>query len=157
MWAQGFGFSGLENKVPVTPDTKFRIGSVSKTITAIAIAQLMDEGKIHADSAITKYVPYWPGKKYPITVGQVGSHVAGIRHYNGYEFLSAKHYDDVKESIDIFKNDSLRFVPGTQYQYSSYGYNLLSAAIEGASGKTYLDFIKQHRIYQFLDTILSSL
>ncbi|MEJ7611901.1 MAG: serine hydrolase domain-containing protein [Ferruginibacter sp.] len=150
VWAQAFGFSDLENRIPVTVNTKFRIGSVSKTITAVAIAQLMDEGRISLDSSVAKYVPYWPAKKYAITVGQVGSHVAGIRHYNGYEFLSAKRYENVEESMDIFKNDSLRFAPGTQYQYTSYGYSLLSAAIEGASGKSYLDFIKQ-RIFDPLN------
>ena len=142
VWSQSFGYSDLEGNVKVTPETKFRIGSVSKTITAIGIARLMDRGLISTDSPITRYVPYWPQKRYTITVGEIGSHVAGIRHYNGYEFLSAKHYNNVEESIGIFSGDSLRFAPGTQYQYSSYGYNLLSAAIEGASGATYLDFVR---------------
>lgn len=143
IWAQGFGYSDAENKTPVRINTKFRVGSVSKTITAVAIARLLDQGKINLDSPVTAYVPYWPQKKYPITIRQIGSHVAGIRHYGGYEFNSAKHYNSVEESLDIFKNDSLRYVPGTFHFYSSYGYILLSGAIEGASGKTFLNFLQQ--------------
>ncbi len=142
IWAQGFGYADLENEVPVRINTKFRIGSVSKTITAVAMGKLLDAGKINLDSSVSKYVSYWPEKKYPITIGQVGSHVAGIRHYNGYEFSSTKRYNSVEESIDIFKNDSLKAIPGSMHIYSSYGYNLLSAAIEGASGKPFLEFLQ---------------
>lgn len=141
IWSQGFGYSDMENGVPVRINTKFRIGSVSKTITAIGLAKLIDKNKINLDSPVTNYVAYWPVKRYPITVGQVGSHVAGIRHYSGYEFNSAKHYNNVEESVEIFKNDTLRYVPGTIHFYSSYGYVLLSAAIEGASGKPFLNFL----------------
>ena len=143
IWAQGFGYSDVENKTPVRINTKFRVGSVSKTITAVGLGRLMDDGKISLDSPVTKYVSYWPEKKYSITIGQIGSHVAGIRHYKGKEFLSAVHYNSVKESLDIFKDDTLNFMPGTQYSYSSYGYNLLSAAMETASGKPFLQYLQQ--------------
>ena len=150
IWAQGFGYSDVENKTPVKINTKFRVGSVSKTITAVGLAKLADENRVNLDSPVTRYVSYWPYKKYPITLRQIGGHVAGIRHYRGKEFLSAVHYNSVKESLDIFKDDSLNFEPGTQYSYSSYGYNLLSAAMETASGESFLQFL-QHAVFDPLN------
>ena len=79
--------------------------------------------------------PDFPEKKYPITVRQVAGHTAGIRHYKGNEFLSDKYYATVREGLTIFENDPLLFEPDTDYSYSSYGWNLVSAIVEGASGE----------------------
>lgn len=144
VWSEGFGFADLEHEVPVIPgETRFRIGSVSKTLTAVALGKLMDQGKTDVNAPIQNYVPDFPVKKYPITVKQVGGHIAGIRHYRGNEFLASKHYNSVASSLAIFSNDSLLFEPGSQYSYSSYGFNLISAVIEGASGETFLPFIQR--------------
>ncbi len=144
IWAESFGYSDLESKNPVQLNTKFRVGSVSKAITAVGLARLMDAGKIHLDSSVQHYVPYFPLKKYPITVRHLTSHTGGIRHYsNQTEFLNTKPYYSVKESIAIFKDDSLLFKPGTKHFYSSYGFNLLSAAMEGASSVPFVKFMQQ--------------
>lgn len=143
--SEGLGWGNVEQQVPVFPDkTKFRIGSISKSLTAAALGILIEEGKIELDAPVQKYVPDFPKKKYPITVRQVAGHIAGIRHYNGEEFLSANYYKTVSEGLEIFKNDSLLFEPGTRYNYSSYGFNLISAVIEGASGEDFLSFMKNH-------------
>lgn len=145
VWIEGFGYSDLENEVPVDPSkTKFRIGSVSKTFTSTALGLLMDQGKIHPDSAIRYYVEYLPEKRYPVTVRQVAGHIAGIRHYQNDEFMSAKHYPTVKEGLSIFQDDSLLFKPGTAYSYSSYGWNLISAVIEEASGENFLNYMQSN-------------
>ena len=86
-------------------------------------------------------------KRYPITVRQVAGHLAGIRHYGPGEFENQKHYNTVLEGLTIFQDDSLLFEPGTQYAYSSYGWNLLSAVIEGASGESFLSFM-EHRVFE---------
>ena len=146
IWSEGFGFADLENRVPVNPSTtRFRIGSVSKTLTADALAVLYENGKLNLDAIIQTYVPYFPVKKYPITVRQVAGHIAGIHHYlDQSQFLSAARYNSVKESLDIFKDDTLLFEPGTKYTYSTFGWNLLSAVIENASQTPYLEFMQKN-------------
>ncbi|MEQ9376386.1 MAG: serine hydrolase domain-containing protein [Imperialibacter sp.] len=145
VWSQGFGYADLENEVPVKAGyTLFRIGSVSKPIAASAVAWLMDEGKLDLTQPVQTYVPNFPAKKYPVTVKQVGGHIAGIRHYRGNEMLSSSYYPTVAEGLDIFKDDTLLFEPGTRYSYSSYGFNLLSAVVEGASGEDFLPFVQKN-------------
>jgi len=151
VFSKGFGLGNYEQQVPVYPDkTKFRIGSVSKALTAAGLGILMEEGKIDLDAPVQQYVPYFPEKKYEITTRQVAGHLAGIRHYNGDEFLSSKYYPTVKDGLQIFMNDTLLFEPGTRYSYSSYGFNLLSAIIEGASGDNFLHFM-QSRVFDPLN------
>jgi serine beta-lactamase-like protein LACTB len=141
VWSEGFGYADLESRVPVTPLTKFRVGSVSKSLTATGLAVLYQQGKVDLDSDVRKYVPYFPEKQWPVTVRQLGGHLGGIRTYNyaGYdvyknEFVSTFHYNSVKEAMSIFKDSPLEHKPGAKYLYSSYGFVTLSAVIEGASG-----------------------
>lgn len=144
IWAAGFGFADLENKVPVNINTKFRIGSISKTLTALAIGKLLEDSVLNLDDTVQKYVPYFPVKKYPVTINDLVSHTAGIRDYNyrNGEYLNRNNYESVEESINIFKNDSLLFEPGSKYSYTTYGYVLLSAVIEGASKTNFLDYMQ---------------
>lgn len=144
VWSQGFGFADLELQVPVKAgETKFRIGSVSKPLSAAALGKLVDEGKVKLNDEVQAYVSYFPEKQYPITVKQIAGHIAGIRHYRDREFLLNKRYNGVRQSLEIFDQDSLLFEPGTQYSYSSYGFNLLSAVIEEASVKPFLNYVQQ--------------
>ena len=143
VWAEGFGFAGLENRVPVTPLTKFRIGSVSKAVTSIAVGRLVEEGALDLDLPVQTYVPGFPEKRWPITTRLVAGHLAGIRHYRGAEFESARHYATVTEGLTIFADDSLLFEPGTRWSYSSYGWNLVSAVVEGASSQPFLAYMRR--------------
>lgn len=145
IWSQGFGFSDLEQQVPVKAgETLFRIGSVSKPLSVAALGLLMDEGKVNVNAEVQEYVTYFPEKKYPLSVKQVGGHLAGIRHYRGDEFLSSTYYPTVKEGIAIFQDDALLFEPGTDYSYSSYGFNLLSGVIEEAAEKPFLEYMVEN-------------
>jgi serine beta-lactamase-like protein LACTB, mitochondrial len=141
-WSRAFGLADLEQSVPVTTETRFRIGSVSKSLTSVAIGRLVQDGQLDLDSPVQRYVPSFPQKRYPITVRQVAGHLAGIRHYDTGEFENREHYATVSEGLAIFAADSLLFEPGTQFSYSSYGYNLLGAVIEGASGRSYLQYMR---------------
>jgi serine beta-lactamase-like protein LACTB len=141
VWNTGIGMADLEQRVPVTTTTKFRVGSVSKALTAVALGRLYESGRLDWDAPVQRYVPAFPVKHFPITVRQLAGHLAGIRHYLPGEFENQKHYETVTEGLTIFADDSLLFEPGTRYGYSSYGYNLLAAVIEGASGETYLSFM----------------
>ena len=143
IWAEGFGFSDRAKKERVSLGTKFRVGSISKSMTALALAKLFDQGKIHWDDTVSKYLPHFCSRKPPFTLRQLAGHQAGIRHYRGFEFLSKKQYNSVKESMDVFQNDKLLFEPGTDYTYSTYGYVVLSRIIEVVSKQDYLDFMSQ--------------
>jgi CubicO group peptidase (beta-lactamase class C family) len=143
VWAEGFGWADLEQHVPVTPLTRFRIGSVSKPLTSVAVGLLYERGKIDLDAPVQKYVPSFPKKRWPISTRQLMGHIAGIRHYRGDEFLSSKHYDDILAGLEIFANDTLLFRPGTAYSYSTYGWNLVSAVVQSAAGEPFLDFMRR--------------
>lgn len=144
VWAEGFGWADLEQHVPVTPLTRFRVGSVSKSLTAAAVGVLYERGRLDLDAPVQEYVPGFPEKRWPITTRELMAHTAGVRHYEGEEeALSDRHYEGVVEALDIFAADSLLFRPGTRYSYSSYGWNLVGAVVEGASGEPFLDFMRR--------------
>ncbi len=144
-WARGFGYSDLENMVPASPESSYRLASVTKTITAIAVMQLVVEGKIDLDAEVQTYVPYFPKKKWPVTVRLLLGHLGGISHYKDNEVEGRiKAHKNTKEALAIFQDFDLVAEPGTKYNYSSYGYNLLGAVIEGASNESYGTYIRQH-------------
>ena len=101
VYSEGFGYADLEERVPVWPTTKFRIGSISKPLTATALMQLVEAGKLDLDAPVQKYVPSFPDKGAVITVRMVGGHLGGIRHYRGDEMNIQRHYDNV---LDGSKN-----------------------------------------------------
>ena len=141
--SEGFGFADIKTKKKVIPNkTQFRIASISKTLTAMAIAKLMDTKKLNLDASLYNYIPDFPKKKYDFTIRQIGGHLAGIRHYNGNEFLINKKMSIV-EGLDIFKNSELLFKPGTKYKYSTYGWNLLSVVVQNAAKENYADYMKK--------------
>ncbi len=144
VWAEGFGWADLEQRVPVTPLTRFRAGSVGKPLTAAAVGLLYERGRLDLDTPVQQYVPSFPEKRWPISPRQLMGHTAGIRHYRGMEeALSSVHYDDVLEGLEIFAADSLLFRPGTDYSYSTYGWNLLGAVVQEAAGEPFLEFMRR--------------
>jgi len=150
VWSQGFGWADIEHQVPVTTLTKFRIGSVSKTLTASAIGLLMERGQLDLDVPVQVYVPDFPEKRWPVTSRQIGGHIAGFRHYRGREVYSDVPYATVKSGLEIFADDTLLFEPGTDYSYSTYGWNLLSAVVEAAAGEEFLQFMSDE-VFEPLD------
>lgn len=143
VWSEGFGFADLEQRTPATTLTRFRIGSVSKPVTAAAIGKLYQESRLDLDAPIQQYVPDFPEKRWPITTRQLGGHLAGIRHYEGDEMLNDHRYETVEEGLTIFADDPLLHQPDSAYEYSSYGWNLISAVIEGASGDEFLPYMRR--------------
>jgi len=144
IWSEAFGYADLEAKRRATPETQFRIGSVSKSLTADAVAQLYEAGKLDLDAPVQRYVPTFPDKGAPITTRLLGGHLAGIRHYKGDEFTLNKPFPNVTAGLSIFQNDSLVAPPGTRFSYSTYGFNLVSAVVEGASGEPFLTYMSRH-------------
>jgi len=142
-WVKGFGYSDLENKTPATKNSVYRLASNTKPMTAVAILQLKENKKLKLDDNIRKYVPYFPRKNWPVSVRQLLGHIGGISHYKDYEIEGHIKLDkDTRESIKIFSDFQLVNKPGTAFNYSSYGYNLLGAVIEGASKMPYGKYLK---------------
>src|SRR5438477_7390008 len=114
IYSEGFGYADVEQRVPAWPTTKFRIGSVSKSLTAVGLVQLVEQGKLDLDVPIQKYVPAFPDKGTLITTRMLAGHLAGIRHYKDDEFTISKHYEKVAEGLKIFADDPLVSPPGKE-------------------------------------------
>lgn len=143
VWSQSFGYNDLENKIEVNSTTKFRIASVSKPMTAIALGKLIDAKKIDIDTNIRTYLPEYPQKKHKITARQLATSTSGIRHYNatGPQF-NTNNYKNIFEALEGFQNDELLFEPETRYLYSSFGWVLLSAVMDKASKTFFFDVMQ---------------
>ena len=145
LWARGFGHADLENAVKATERSSYRMASVTKSMTAVAALKLAEQGKLDLDADIRRYVPYFPDKGKTITTRQLLSHLGGISHYRNYAVEgNIRDPKTTREAIAIFENFDLVSDPGTTYTYSSYGYNLVGAIIEGATGRTYRDVMQEH-------------
>ncbi len=143
-WQRGYGMADVENFVPAKAGTVYRTASVAKPITATAVMQLVERGKLDLDAPIQKYVPSFPTKRWPITTRELLGHLSGIRNYKGNEFDNTRFYSSLTEALSIFKDDPLEFEPGTKFSYTVYGYTLLGAVIEGASGMSYTDYMREN-------------
>jgi len=148
-WSEGFGMADLENSSPATSLTLFRLGSISKPITATAVLQLWERGKLDLDAPVQKYCPAFPQKESPITTRELLGHLGGIRHYNpdgkgDVPEDSARHFASMQESLQLFANDPLVAQPGTKFNYSTYGYTLLGCVLEGAASGKFIDYLRKN-------------
>lgn len=128
VWHQTFG-SGI------TAETRFRIGSVTKVLTAAALMRLAEQGKVSLDDPVSKHLADVPNGA--MTLRQLAGHLGGIRHYGPNEFINTRRYASATDSLRIFINDPLIAAPGERFSYSSHGYTLLAAVIEKVTGKPF--------------------
>jgi CubicO group peptidase (beta-lactamase class C family) len=143
VWAEGFGWADLETRVPVAPDTRFRIGTASTPLTSAAVGLLLEQGRLSLDEVIQTYVPAFPKKQWPVTLRQLMGHTAGVRNDGGDEGpLLSLGCEQPLEGVQHFAEQELLFEPGTQYRYSSYGWILVSAAVEAAADEPFLTFMR---------------
>lgn len=143
VWAEGFGLANVEQGAPVRNDTRFRIGSISKPLTATAVALLLEQGTLGLDDSISSYSRLFAGKGDDISVRHLLSHRSGIPHYSGDDFVQLTQYDSMTDAMDKYWDKPLLFTPGSEFSYSSFGFNLLGAIIEQVSNTTFVDFIEQ--------------
>jgi CubicO group peptidase (beta-lactamase class C family) len=144
-WSGGFGMADVENKVAGKPSTVYRLASVSKPITATAVMQLFERGKVDLDAPVQKYCPAFPAKQWPVTTRQVLAHLSGVRHYKSEEeFDSTRRYDSINEALAMFKDDPLLHEPGAKMTYTTFGYTLLGCVVEGASGAKFADYVREN-------------
>lgn len=147
IWSAVFGYADSENKLPVHDSTRFRINSIFKSMTSVALTKLVSEGKLDLDAPIQQYVPDFPRKRYQITTRQLAGHLAGIRDYKEddlRDLIRTEHFENATDALTIFKNDSLLFKPNSKFHYTSFGWNLIGAIIEGISKENYLDYMQKN-------------
>jgi CubicO group peptidase (beta-lactamase class C family) len=146
IYKKAFGMANLELNIPMQPDNVFRIGSISKQFTAVAILQLMEQGKLGLQDDITKFIPDYPTHGHKITIEHLLTHTSGIKSYTGMKDFEAISRLDKKpeELIAFFKNQPMEFAPGTKWNYNNSGYFLLGYIIEKVSGKPYPEYVEQN-------------
>ena len=146
VFRKGYGMANLELGVPVEPDMVFRLGSITKQFTAVAILMLVEQGKISLDDDLTKFLPDYPTKGQKITVTHLLTHTSGIKPYTSLPEWLAMWRKDVplNELIAVFKDKPMDFAPGERYAYNNSAYVLLGAIIEKTSGQSYADFVEKN-------------
>ena len=154
VWAEGFGYADLENQATVTPETRFRVADASKALTSAAVGLLLEKNTLHLDDEIQVHVPEFPKKPWPVTLRQLMAQVAGVTTDHGGEApLSNASSDDGNPAgrcertvdglrLDDFAERELLFEPGTRYRPSSYGWILVSAAVEAAANEPFFAFMR---------------
>jgi CubicO group peptidase (beta-lactamase class C family) len=141
--SKSYGKANLEHDIDNTPDTKFRIGSISKQFTAAAILKLQEQGLLNVHAPLSTYLPEYP-RGNDITLHHLLTHSAGIPSFVSFnDYLVVKKLPTTPSQIvDRFKELPLEFEPGTKFNYSTSGYTLLAHLIEHISGKSYADFLE---------------
>ena len=140
IFSKGYGMANLEYAIPNTAATVFHMASVSKQFTAYAIVLLADEGKLHLDDDIRKWLPWFPDLKEKITIRHLLNHTSGIRDQWQLLAISGTRLDDVITQDHIVKilgqQQALNFKPGEKYSYSNSGYTMLAEIVKSVSGQT---------------------
>ncbi len=144
---KAYGLSDKSNSTPNKLDTKFNLGSMNKMFTSVAIAQLVQAGKLSYDSTLAKALPEYPNKEIAakITVHQLLTHTSGLGDFFKPEFFQNREkYRNPKDYFPIFANDALRFEPGKDWSYSNAGFIVLGAIVESVSGQNYFEYVRDH-------------
>ena len=140
VFAEGYGFADMEKEIPITVETKFRIGSISKQFTSLMILQLVEEGKIKLDDNISKYLPdYRRDTGERVTIDHLLKHMSGIPSYTSQEFWTKYSQTEYSkdEFISRFLSGDLEFTPDSTYRYSNSNHYLLAVIIENVTGESY--------------------
>src|SRR2546423_3793146 len=141
---------GLANKSTSTPnnvDTKFNLGSINKSFTSVAIAQLAQQGKLSFNDPISKYLPDYPNKTVAskVTIHQLLTHTSGMGMYFNEEFMKRRaSLKTLTDILPLFVNDALAFEPGEKMEYSNSGYVVLGLIIERVTKQNYFDYVREH-------------
>lgn len=144
--SKGYEMANIELNVPNTPETVFRLGSVTKQFTAMSIMMLQERGKLSVSDPMCKYLADCPDAWKPITIRNLLTHTSGITNYTGFPDFAKTTVLPITtaEMADRLKKEPLEFTPGEKFAYSNSGYYLLGAVIEKASGKRYADFLQEN-------------
>ncbi|MHC4990982.1 MAG: serine hydrolase domain-containing protein, partial [Planctomycetota bacterium] len=147
IYRQGVGFANMEWEIPNAPDTKFRLGSITKQFTGALILQLVEEGVIALDDPLSRHVPEYPSKVGDsVTIHHLLTHTSGIASYTGLPNFFAEYSRDAytpEAFLDVFKDLPLEFEPGSTWRYNNSGYFLLGVIVENVTGKPYAEALRE--------------
>ena len=145
VWSHGYGFADIASSSPIDPDvTKFRIGSTSKTLTAYALSVLDTRNEIELSTPVTQILDDLPPSYTGINLKQLASHLGGVRHYNDISELgNTTEYATSSEAMKLFVDDELVAAPVSEFVYSTYGYTVISAALEELTDTHFEDIMKR--------------
>lgn len=147
VWAEGFGFADLDTHAPIAPETQFKLAEVSMPLTSAAVGLLLEKHRLKLDDVIQMYVPAFPEKQWPVTLRQLMAHTSGMRTDAGDEEPIAARCDRTLDGLERFAERPLLFEPGTRFRPSTYGWILVSAAVEAAAGEPFFTFMRT-RIFE---------
>ena len=149
LYSKGFGMADLEHAIPVSDETIFEAGSVSKQFTATAIIMLVEAGKINLDDSIQQYIPEFPVYEHTITVRHLLNHTSGLRDWGAVAGLGGwprgtRTYTNAMALDYIMRQEALNYVPGAEYLYSNSNYTALTIIAERVSGQSIPEFTQEH-------------
>jgi CubicO group peptidase (beta-lactamase class C family) len=144
LYRKGFGYADIKNKIPVTPDTKFRIGSVTKQFTAASILKLQENGLISVNDKLSKFIPDFP-RGNEVTIHMLLTHISGIHSYTEKDDFLSKVTKTISPDslVNMIKKDPYDFNPGEQWRYNNSAFFLLGYIVSKVSGKPYAQYLKE--------------
>lgn len=156
--AEAVGIADLETGRLATPTTPYRTYSISKGITAVAVMQAVERGELDLDEDIRDFLPAFPEKRWTVRLIHLLTHTSGVRHYkeNAGEISSTIEYPTLSDSLAVFAADPLGFEPGTAYRYTSFGFNMLTGALERVTGDSFGEVLAE-RVFGPAGMVHSSL
>ena len=149
VFIKGFGYADVEKKTPVTPDTLFELGSLSKAFTALALLRLDSLGLVNLDAPVSRYMEWFyvtfEGKKTPITLRQLLHHTSGIPQWKSFARIPVSDADDaLQQTARNISGMELNRLPGTKYEYVTANYDIIGAVIESITNMSYEDYMTKH-------------
>ncbi|OAI48125.1 hypothetical protein AYO44_08005 [Planctomycetaceae bacterium SCGC AG-212-F19] len=148
VWAKGFGFADVEKKIPAAPGTIYRIASISKLFTAVAIMQLRDQGKLRLDDPIEKYLPWFKIKPapdaMPITIRQLLVHTSGLPRESPHPYWSDFKFPSREEMIKALPSQEAPYPPETKWKYSNLGLAIAGEVVVAVSGEPFEKYVQKH-------------
>ena len=147
VFQKAYGLADREHKIPNHLETRFRLGSMNKMFTSVAVAQLVEAGKLKYTDKLAAVLPDYPNREVAqkITIHQLLTHTSGLGDIFGPEFDQRKNeLREVRDYLSLFADKPLRFEPGAGWSYSNAGFIVLGLVVEKLSGQSYYDYVQQH-------------
>jgi CubicO group peptidase (beta-lactamase class C family) len=144
IYSKPLGFADIEQNVPLRTDSAHRLASLSKPVTGTIIMDLVQSGRLNLDTPVKSYLADLPAAYAKVTLRHLLTHQAGVRHYRDLaEVFSTIHYRTSQDALRAFMNDPLLFEAGTQTAYSTFGFTVVGAVAEAATGKTFQEISRE--------------
>ena len=150
LFSQAFGLADREEGIPNTIQTRFRIGSMNKMFTAVAILQLVEDGKVELMAPLSKYLTDYPNQDVAtkVTIHHLLTHTGGTGDIFGTSFETHRgELRTLADYVELYGDRGLAFEPGSRFSYSNYGFVLLGVVVEKVTGQSYYDYVQAH-IYE---------